>query len=165
MTSDGLSLLVDVDLSRSLIKETVNGYVLRPTARVEQNELQGTIAGLVADTVIADLHGTPFIGGDLDTGCHVYVYPDDGSDIDDFFYDDSNVVTTATVRYRETTGDYAYAAGGLPVDDDGSARDYRVALTCDADDPTTDDDGTGVIFTGPVPVTVEAGMTSNVDFS
>lgn len=164
MTSNGLSLLVDIDLNRSLIKENANGYVLRPTARVERNELQGTIAGQVADTVITALGGTAFIGGDVDTGCHVYVYPDDGSDIDDFHYDGSNVVTTATVRFRTTTGDYSYAAGGLPVEDGAADRNYRVALTCDIDDSMVDDDGTGVMFTDPVPVTVEAGMTSTVDF-
>jgi len=167
VTSDGLSLIADVDLRQSLLHENASGYVLRPTVRVELSDMQGTISGSVADAVISGQDGTAFSGGDTDTGCAVYVFPDDGSEIDDFHYDGSNVVTTASVRYTgEPDPDaYGYAAGALPVNDDGTAKDYRVALTCDLDDPLTDDDGSGVSFTAPVRISVSAGQTSNVDFT
>jgi Domain of unknown function (DUF4382) len=170
VTSAGLSLIADVDLRQSLLHENAGGYVLRPTVRVELNSRQGTISGSVAGAVITDRGGTAFTGGDTDTGCAVYVFPDDGSDLDDFHYGSndqgSNVVTTASVRYigLPDPDAYAYAAGALPVNEDGTARNYRVALTCDLDDPLTDDDGIDVFFTAPVTTSVSAGQTSDVDF-
>lgn len=166
VSSDGLSLIADVDLRQSLLHENVNGFVLRPTVRVELNEMQGTIAGSVAGALVTSLGGDTYTGGDTDTGCAVYVFPDDSSPLDDFHYGGSNVVSTATVRYTgEAEPDaYGYAAGALAVEADGSPKDYRVVLTCDLDDPLTDDDGTSVTFTASETTTVTAGQTAEVDF-
>jgi hypothetical protein len=136
----GLALLIDIDLLKSL-HQNADGYILRPTARIEINDSLGTIAGDVDGQIVTDLGGETFEGGDVDTGCAVYVFPDDVSDIDDFHYMGSNVISTATVRYNgEAEPSYSYAAGGLPGGEVGAPESYRVALTCGDDDPLTDDD-------------------------
>jgi hypothetical protein len=44
VTSGGLALTVDIDLNKSLHRDA-NGYVLRPTARIEVDSLLGSVAG------------------------------------------------------------------------------------------------------------------------
>lgn len=167
MTATGLSLIVDVDLRQSLLHENSTGYVLRPTARVELAGDQGTIAGSVEGAVIIALEGTEYSGGDTDTGCAVYVYADDVVAADDFYFPDSPVITTAAVRYviDAMPPGYRYAAGALPVEEDGGPRDYQVALTCDLDDPETDDMMGDVVFTALETVTVNAGETTEHNFN
>jgi hypothetical protein len=60
--------------------------------------------------------------------------------------------------------DYAYAAGALPVADNGAPLSYRVALTCDDDDPLEDDMIDMVEFTGLQSVEVTAGQTAIANF-
>lgn len=150
VTSDGLAVTIDLDLGVSLHKDG-NGYVLRPTARIEIDGTVGTIAGDVSIDTITTAGGASFSGVDPDTGCAVYVFPGDVIDLDDY-HPDSVVVTTARVRWTDeglTTARYAYAAGALP------AGTYKVALTCDLDDPESNYDATvstedAVNFTGPL---------------
>jgi len=167
VTSSGLAVLIDIDLLKSL---HMNGssYVLRPTARIELDDSLGTIAGDVHAQLITDLGGTPYTGTDLDTGCAVYVFPNDGSPLNDFWYDgvemtDSNVIATARVRYNGETGDYiySYALGGLPGGTTDVPERYRIALTCDADDPNVPDEGLN--FTPAQTVNVVAGETTLAD--
>jgi len=171
MTSTGLALTVDIDLLKSL-HMNAGGYVLRPTARVEVNALLGAIAGGVDAALLAELLGEAYEGGDVDTNCAVYVFPGDETDPDDYHYGDSNVVSTAHVRYTldNPSYDYAYAAGALPVAENGDPLDYLVGLTCDDDDPLTDfdpetdDPALAVEFTGLQPVEVSAGQTAEANF-
>lgn len=165
VTAGGLSVLVDIDLLKSL-HQNAGGYVLRPTARIEPDDSMGTIAGYVDAQLIDDLGGTAYTGADVDTGCAVYVFPGDGTALDDYHYVGSNVVSTATVRYNgePQPSNYAYAAGALPGGEVGSPEIYRAALTCDDDDPLSDDDGSLVEFTGVQTVEVLAGETSEVNF-
>jgi hypothetical protein len=140
--------------------------VLRPTARIEVDGSLGTIAGGVATDLLTLLGGEVYMGGDTDTNCAAYVFPDDGSDPDDFHYDGSNVVATAPVRYTTANAifAYAYAAGALPVADNGDPLNYRVALTCDDDDPLDDDMIDMVELTGLQQVEVTAGQTAIANF-
>jgi hypothetical protein len=165
MTSSGLALTVDIDLLKSLHGDA-GGYVLRPTARIEVNSSLGTIAGGVATDLLTLLGGELYAGGDTDTNCAVYVFPDDSTDPDDFHYSGSNVVSTAHVRYTTDNAmfDYAYAAGALPVADNGDPLNYRVALTCNDDDPLDDDMVDLVEFTDLQQVTVTAGQSATADF-
>jgi len=179
VTANGLALLIDIDL-RASMRKNIDGYFLRPTARVELNDEIGTISGDVHADLIASLGGTSHSGSDeTDTGCAVYVFPGDDSDLDDYHYNDepgtvpTNVITAATVRYNggELPYNYSYAAGGLPGGANGAAATYRVALTCDNDDPEINDnpadteDGDDVSFTMAETVEVFAGQTRTFDFS
>jgi hypothetical protein len=165
VTAGGLGVLVDIDLLTSL-HQNATGYVLRPTARIEPDDSLGTIAGLVDPDLVDDLGGTAYTGSDVDTGCAVYVFPDDGTALDDYHTSDSNVVSTARVRYNGEAPPfhYGYAAGALPGGEAASPEFYRAALTCDDDDPLTDDDGSVVEFTGEQTVEVLAGETTQTDF-
>jgi hypothetical protein len=165
MTSSGLALTVDIDLLKSL-HQNADGYVLRPTARIEVNGSLGTVAGGVATDLLTFLGGELYEGGDTDTNCAIYVFPGDMSAPDDFHYGGSHVVSTAHVRYTTENAmfDYAYAAGALPVADNGAPLSYRVALTCDDDDPLEDDMIDMVEFTGLQSVEVTAGQTAIANF-
>ncbi len=150
--SSGLALTVDIDLLKSL-HEDANGYVLRPTARIENTAELGTIAGSVAEGLIpADAR---YDGTTVETGCAVYVFAGSGSTVDDH-HEGSSVVSSARVRFNEASGQYGYAAAALP------GGPYTVALTCAADNPLVDDDLT---FTPSQSVVVVAGQTAPADFA
>lgn len=157
--SGGLALTVDVDLLKSLHEDST-GYVLRPTARIENTAALGTIAG----TVDGGLVGSTYDGTTIETGCAVYVYAGHGTTPDDHYLD-SPIVSTARVRYAETFGDYRYAAGALPGGTVAVPQPYTVALTCDADDPLVDDPSDVVVFTGAQDADVVTGQTATVSFA
>lgn len=162
VTSGGLAVTVDVDLHKSLHQDA-NGYVLRPTARIEVDETLGTIAGDVHEDVISGAGGLLFSGTDLDTGCAVYIYA--GHDaIPDDHHDGSTVVSTARVRYDPTSGLYGYAAGALFGGTEGTPELYTAALTCDLDDPLVDELDAEVVFTAGQNGDVVAGQTASIDF-
>jgi hypothetical protein len=160
ITSSGVAVTVDIDLSRSLHLDG-SGYVVRPTARVELDSAIGTIAGTV-DSAVIDALGIPYDGTTVETGCRVYVYPGSNVTPDDH-YEGSAVVTAARVRFDGTSGAYRFAAGAL-VDDDAGAEPYTVALTCSLDDPLIDEANTTVVFGNPQNVGVNAGQTVTVAF-
>ena len=157
--SGGLALTVDIDLLKSLHEEST-GYVLRPTARIDNTAELGTIAGIVDEGLVpADAR---YDGTTIETGCAVYVYDRDAA-IDDH-HAVSNVVSSARVRYNESLGHYGYAAGALPGGTVAQPRLYTVALTCDADDPLLDAT-TEVAFTLGQNADVVARQVTTVDFT
>jgi hypothetical protein len=156
--SGGLALTVDIDLLKSLHEDSA-GYVLRPTARIENTAELGTIAGIVGDGLVPV--GSRYDGTTIETGCAVYVY-DRGDAIDDH-HAASNVVSSARVRYSESLGHYGYAAGALPGGTVAQPQLYTVALTCDADDPLLDAT-TEVAFTPGRNADVVMGESARVDF-
>jgi len=160
VASGGLALTIDVDLLKSLHEDST-GYVLRPTARVENTAALGTIAGTVDEALV----GSTYDGLTTETGCAVYVYEGHGITPDDH-YANSPVFSTARVRYTDLLGDLAsrYAAGALPGGTAAQPTPYTVALTCDADDPEADDQSGAVNFTGAQDVDVVAGQTTPADF-
>ena len=107
--SGGLALTVDIDLLNSLHEDS-SGYVLRPTARIENTAELGTIAGFVADSRIPP--ASRYVGTQVETGCAVYVYNGQDPTIVDDYHPSSAVVSSARVRYSEALGRYGYAAGG-----------------------------------------------------
>jgi hypothetical protein len=162
VTSGGLAVTVDVDLTKSLHQDA-NGYVLRPTARIEVDETLGTIAGDVHEDVISSAGGLAYSGIDLDTGCAVYIYEGHDTSPEDH-HDGSTVVSTARVRYELASGLYRYAAGALLGGTEGTPEPYTAALTCDSDDPLVDELDTEVVFTAGQNADVVAGQTAPIHF-
>jgi len=161
--SGGLALAVDVDLKRSLVTDT-SGYMLRPTARIENSAEVGTIAGEVHADVVTGQGGVPYTGTTTETGCAVYVYANHDTTPDDF-YDGSPVIAAARVLYSESLGQYRYAVGALPGGTTAVPTPYSVALTCDVDDPTVDDTSAVVTFMAGKNADVVIGQTTTVDFT
>ncbi len=163
VTSDGVVLTIDIDLAKSLHRDA-NGYVLRPTARMEIDGTFGVIAGEVDPTVIEAQGGTPYTGTDVDTGCAVYVYDGNGA-MPAELSAESTEVSTASVRYILSTGLYRYAAGVLPGGTEAAPMPYTVALTCDLDTPENLVAEPEVVgFTGEQDVPVIAGQIATADF-
>jgi hypothetical protein len=156
--SGGLALTVDIDLLKSLHQDS-SGYVLRPTARIENTAALGTIAGTVHENLV----GSTYDGTTVETGCAVYVFEGADAPLDDHHLS-STVTSSARVRYDETLGNYGYAAGALPGGTVAQPLQYTVALTCDADDPTANAT-TEVTFTPGQNAGVVVGQTTVVDFA
>ena len=156
--SGGLALTVDIDLLKSLHEDST-GYVLRPTARIDNTAELGTIAGLVDQSLVPA--ESRYDGTTIETGCAAYVY--DRDDAIDDHHEASTVVSSARVRYSEALGHYGYAAGALPGGTVAVPQPYTVALTCDADDPLLDAT-TEVAFTLGHDADVVRGRTTTVDF-
>ena len=156
--SGGLALTVDIDLLKSL-HENSAGYVLRPTARIENTAELGTIAGVVDEDLIPP--GSRY-GTTRETGCAVYVYEGHGAAVDDH-HPNSTAVSSARVRFNEALGNYGYAAGALPGGTVAQPALYTVALTCDADDPLLDET-TEVRFTLGQNASVVMGQTTTAGF-
>jgi hypothetical protein len=162
VTAGGLALAVDIDLLKSLHTDQ-SGYVLRPTARIENSAELGTIAGQVEDAVVSDQGGVLYTGATVETGCAVYVYAEHGVTPDDH-YDGSLVIAAARVRYSETLGQYRYSVGALPGGTVASPEPYTAALTCDLDDPLLDETAAVVVFAGAQDADVVTGQTGTIDF-
>jgi hypothetical protein len=171
---------VDFDLRKSVVRppgQTTEvpvcdgqAYLLKPVLRVVDHLEIGTISGAVDPTFAAEQCGStttgPYPGNvylfgpvtDTETGT-----PDDYDGIwDDLNGDDP--IASAMV----SPDTFSYTIGFVP---DG---DYRIAYTCDADEPDIDADEADlpqgmdevVEFTPAdgAPVTVTAGQTTQVDF-
>ena len=106
--SGGLALTVDIDLLKSLHEDST-GYVLRPTARIENTAELGTIAGRVDE-------GLPPSRGTM-ARCSKPAarYTSTRSRrCDRRLSSGLDVVSSARVRYSVSLGHYGYAAGALP---------------------------------------------------
>jgi hypothetical protein len=162
-----LAVMVDIDLRRSLsFRPNDQEYNLNPTARVEIDESLGGITGTVDGSLIVE-PGAQFDGGEItDTGCAVYFY-EAGVEPDDYFDDQelmSPVITTASVRYDVATGLYRYVTATLPGGTEEVPVDYSIALTCDLDDATTNENLTFVLRDPDTPVGVVGGLTTEANF-
>ena len=157
--NDNIAVMIDVDLRKSLTQQDGSDtYVLRPTARMEPDANFGTIAGEVSESVIISSGGTTYTGLDIDTGCAAYAYSGHDTTPDDY-YAGSPVVNTASVKYDTAMGVYRYALGALVGGTTTTPEQYTVAVTCDADDPDTNDN---LAFTAGKNADVIAGETSTI---
>jgi hypothetical protein len=136
---------IDFDLRKS-VHQNANGYVLRPTLRIVDNTVVGSIAGEVDAALVT-------------ANCAPTVYVFSGSNVtpDDVDGTQPDPVTTATVKLNDGNGKYEYKAAFL------EAGNYTVAFTCDAenDDPATSE---ALTFVGTGNVTVTAKTTTPKDF-
>lgn len=138
---------IDFDLRKS-VHMTGNGdYKLRPTLRMVDNIMVGSISGTV-DASLVPVGCTPA----------VYVFEGSGSTPDDIDGIAPDPVSTASVELDGNDGLYKYMAAFL------DAGDYTIAYTCDAavDDPTINNDA--LTFTGATSVTVTANITATHNF-
>jgi hypothetical protein len=158
---DHIGMTVDIDLRKSLSQQGGSDtYVLRPTARMLPDEDLGTIAGQVDELVITSLGGTTYSGSDIDTGCAAYVYAGHNVTPDDY-YENSPVTSTASVKYDTATSAYRYVVGAILGGTVSTPELYTVAVTCDADDPETNE---SLSFTAGQNANVVAGQTETADF-
>jgi hypothetical protein len=138
---------IDFDLRKS-VHVTGNGkYMMRPTLRLVDNSMMGTIAGTVATALVTPPNCTPA----------VYVFAGSGVTPDDIDGIDPDPVTTASVKFDSSDSQYKYTVAFL------EPGDYTIAYTCDAalDDPTVDD---ALSFSGTTTVSVVAQGTTVHDF-
>jgi hypothetical protein len=126
------ALMFDVDLGRALKLDVDGNYTLRPTLRLVNLDHAGTIRGAVDPSLL------PGVVSDTDTGCKVYVYAGHGIVPDDYHNGEDNVLGSVKVLYDAGTASYEYVAAYLPLEESGNPTPYTVALTCDPDDPETD---------------------------
>jgi hypothetical protein len=141
------SFTIDFDLRKSVHMDN-NGYKLRPTLRLVDNQTKGALHGSFAAANCDDI-----------SKAAIYVYQ--GSDIvADDEGSDTAPVTTAKITVVDTmapVATYQYTVDFL------TAGDYTVAYTCtaDLDDPATNDD---IQFSGAGNVTIVAGQTAMKNF-
>jgi len=137
---------IDFDLRKSVHVTGTGDYLLRPTLRLADNVLVGTIAGTVDAALVP-------------AGCApaVYVFAGAGVTPDDIDGTPADPVTTASVRLDDSSGTYKYKAAFL------EAGSYTLAYTCQAalDDPAVDN---ALAFSGTATVSVAAGTVTVHDF-
>jgi len=142
---------IDFDLRKSVHVTGTGEYMLRPTLRMVDNTMVGSISGTV---------GASLVPG----GCTPAVYVFEGSGVegsgvtpDDIDGIAPDPVTTAMVKLDSNDGLYKYMAAFL------EAGSYTIAFTCDAaaDDPIVDNT---LAFSGTTPVTVTANTSTVHNF-
>jgi len=137
---------LDFDLRKSVHTSTIGDYLLRPTLRMMDTTVVGSIAGTVDAALVPG-------------GCAPAVYVFQGSAIvpDDIDGIAPDPVTTANVKLDSSDSLYKYKAAFL---EPGS---YTIAFTCDAaaDDPMVDDT---LSFSGTTTVSVATNTTTMHNF-
>lgn len=149
-----MDFTIDFDLRKSITAPPGQNpdYILRPTLRIVDNAMVGTLQGSVDASLIT---------GDA---CAVYVFA--GDVIADDYDGDGDALTSAKVTSDDGMT-YGYKVGFL------AEGDYTAAFTCDADDPNVDadavpDDAEAVNFTEPNapgnPLAIVAGESTERNF-
>ncbi|WP_372522121.1 DUF4382 domain-containing protein [Sulfuricaulis sp.] len=137
---------IDFDLRKSVHVTGTGEYMLRPTLRMVDNVMVGSISGTVSASLVPG-------------GCTpaVYVFAGSGVAPDDIDGIAPDPVTTASVKLDSNDGLYKYKAAFL------EAGSYTIAYTCDAaaDDPIVDD---ALTFSGTTTVTVTANTSTVHNF-
>lgn len=143
------SKTIDFDLRKSLVLTGSGKYQLRPTLRLVDDALAGSITGTVDEALISSPDQCS--DNDPDTGNAVYVYK--GFDVvpEDLNNSNINDVVTTNVSWNDQLKEYVFVVGFL------EAGNYTIALTCqaDLDDPAFKDT---ILFVSTENATVEAGQ-------
>lgn len=159
-SNQGASFVLDWDVRKGLVDPRGQpGYFLKPTIRVIDESLSGTVDGSVAEMLVQDASCTNDLAADEGNAAYIF------SGLDTTPTDIAGLETdpVATVAVRQTSdGTYRYSAVLTP-------GDYTIAFTCQAgsDDPELDQsvdvpDGAAL----PVPlvfVTVDGGSITVED--
>ena len=142
---------IDFDLRKSVHVTGTGEYMLRPTLRMVDNVMVGSISGTVDASLVP-------------SGCTPAVYVFAGSAVtpDDIDGIAPDPVSTASVKLDSNDGMYKYKAAFL------EAGSYTITFTCDAaaDDPIVDNtlNAPPVNFSGTTTVSVTAGMDTPHNF-
>lgn len=151
------SYTIDFDLAKSVINpKGQDGYLLKPTLRMVQDSLTGSIAGTV-DIALLD--------GCSGEGNAVYAFEGADAIVDDNG-SANEPMATALVKLNDNSGDYEYELGYL------NGGDYTLAFTCEADLDFADDDeddtdnnpDDDIVFTAGINVAVVAGEETEQNF-
>jgi len=134
---------LDFDVAKSLSFSN-QGYKMRPTIRIVDNNEIGHIAGSVASEIINTCDAAK-----------VYAFESDAAFSD--MSDTAGPITSSLVTYNEDQTAYEYELGFLEV------GDYRIDLVCGEDDPTVADEA-GVTSYDSKQVSVTEKQTSTADF-
>lgn len=134
---------LDFDVAKSLSYSN-QGYKMRPTIRIVDNNQIGHIAGTVASEIINNC-----------ASAKVYVFESDSAFAD--MSRTSGPITSSLVAYNEDQTAYEYELGFLEV---GS---YRIDLVCGEDDPTVADNA-GVTSYANQQVNVAEKQTTTANF-
>ncbi|MGA9033496.1 MAG: DUF4382 domain-containing protein [Sulfuricaulis sp.] len=137
---------IDFDLRKSVHMTGTGDYMLRPTLRMVDNIMAGSISGTV-DALLVPGGCTPA----------VYVFEGSGVTPDDIDGIAADPVSTASVKLDISDGIYKYKAAFL------EAGSYSIAYICDAaaDDPTVDN---ALTFSGTTTVSVTAKTNTVLNF-
>ncbi|MCW8194045.1 DUF4382 domain-containing protein [Proteobacteria bacterium 005FR1] len=146
-----LDLTIVLDLRRSLF-EVFNQFVFRPSLRIIQTDLSGTLLGTV-DNRLLDVHDC---AGALAGGSAIYVFAGVNAPIQDIRDDLFDPFATAEVTGFDT-GLSQFRVDFLPP------GDFTVVFTCDAllDDPALDD-SLRVDFSSGFEARIEAGQSTRI---
>lgn len=144
------SFTIDFDLRKSIHERSGGIYQLRPTLRLVDNSLDGTLSGRLNPTTIS----TRCLAGDK---AAVYVYEGANITPDDVNINGNDVEPIATARVYWESGNNNYTVAFL------QAGTYTAAFTCDAgrDDPAAED---SLSFVAPASFTIVAGQTILLNF-
>ncbi|HEY9051137.1 MAG TPA: DUF4382 domain-containing protein [Gammaproteobacteria bacterium] len=140
---------IDFDLRKSIHMTGSGSYMMRPTLRIVETSMAGSISGSIDPSLVTE-------------GCYpgVYVF-NEGDPVDDMDGVDDPVVALSISM--SDNGTYNYTAGFL------SAGNYTVAYTCEAnldDAPDGVNENDDVIdFTQQAIVTVTTGANSEYNFA
>jgi hypothetical protein len=141
---------VDFDLRKSVYVTGTGEYMLRPTLRMVDNMMVGSISGTVDNTLMT------VTCDPVNDHPAVYVFSGAGITPDDIDGIAPDPVSTASVKL-DNMGVYRYKAAFL------EAGSYTIAFTCDAvaDDPTVDN---ALTFSGTTTVSVTANTSTMHNF-
>lgn len=150
VVADGvIAFTIDFDLRKSIHMTGTGSYMMRPTLRIVETTLAGSISGSIEPSLVTE-------------GCYpgVYVF-NEGDPVDDM--DGIADPVVALSISMSDNGTYNYTAGFLP------AGNYTVAYTCEAnldDAPdgvnANDDD---ISFIQQANVTVSTGTNTELNFA
>jgi hypothetical protein len=143
---------IDFDLRKSIVLPPgLAGAILKPTLRLVDNSVSGSIAG----TVDAELITAQCEDPANETGA-VYVFSGVDATVSDVSGSENDPLITALVNHDGS--EYRYEVGFLPE------GDYTLSYTCDArlDDPEEEDE---LAFVGTANATVEAGAETELNFT
>ena len=150
-----ISLTIDMDLSKSVLKTGRGAYHLRPVLRVVDDTQYGHISGSIEAVNIEENCPRP------DSVAKVYLYAAGEEPVE--MSEGSSVIATSPLTLNEETGMFDYSIGFVET------GEYVLALTCDGDldDPLTEEnteEETLVSFIETANIVVELGSTVAAEF-
>lgn len=165
---------IDVELRKALTKPSnQNHYLLRPSLRLINNAVVGTVEGTVDASLINDLSCSNDVAAD--EGHSVYLFSGSSASVGDVNIDvngdgdhavddtdgispEANPLTLANVKLDSGSGEYRYQIGFV------AEGDYTIAFTCQSLDDLPESDE-AISFVGASNISVSADTTTTHNFT